>query len=433
MTSNNIGLTTYATLALGALGVVFLSNWPTYSFLARGGPGLVWYYVAAAVLIVPVLFAEPHLTLRLLREPLVWWFVVFVLSAVVWMTFAHDFERDALATLRPRIAALGLFYTVAVLGTQCKRPLVGLLIVAMVLLACATTWFDVLRPYRFLQQGQDFAGSGRGAGLFVNPNIAAAFIGGATIVALPLIPMLLRGALVLAAVIGIVPTFSRAGYIYAVIFLILPMFMRLLDRKQALLVLITVPALVVATAASYDYLMHASDDQNLHNVIRRLDWFRGLEPEDDAVSARLHGAQVAWNMFLDAPLTGMGIGATLNELTVQIGPHNMYLLFMAEQGFFGVALYLTLIWLIARRGRQLAKTALDREDSEVGKAMILLALFFVAYSFFSHNVLEEPHIIYLLAFLTAASFQAPRAVTAWVKAPVSDFRRRAPAGHATSG
>jgi O-antigen ligase len=366
-----------------------------------------------------------------MKDPLFWWLGLYVFSGLLWLSLAQDFNIQGIERWRPRLAALGLFYSVALLSSEARRGLIALVIVACVVLACATTWFDILRPFRIVPREFETAQGGRGAGLFINPNVAGSFIAAATIVALPFVPMRLRGALIVCAAVGIVPTFSRSSYIYAVMLLVLPMALRMLDRTQAAFVLIVVPLLTAATAASYDFLLEASDDRNLHNVVRRLEWFRGLEPEDQAVEGRLYGAAEAWRMFLDAPLMGKGLGATMAEAVVAEGPHNMYLMLMGEQGLLGLAFYLLLLAIFFRRGRWLMKTAADDRGRDVGRSMLLFAAMLFFWGFFDHNVLEQPFTMFLIGFIAAAAHAAPRSGAVYVAAPASAFPRRQRAANVT--
>jgi O-antigen ligase len=201
------------------------------------------------------------------------------------------------------------------------------------------------------------------------------------------------------------------------------MLLKLVNRAQALLIIVIVPILVGATAVSYDYLMASSDDANLHLVVRRLEWFQGVEETDEAAEGRLYGARQAWQMFLQEPVIGRGLGVTTLEAVVQEGPHNMYLMLMAEQGFLGLALYLTLIAIVGRHGRRLARTAVDQEGRDIGNATVLYAAFLATGGFFTHNLLEEAQSIFVLAFIAAAVMNAPRVET-WVSRPTGDFPHR---------
>ena len=125
------------------------------------------------------------------------------------------------------------------------------------------------------------------------------------------------------------------------------------------------------------------------------------------MEGRRFGARQAWQMFLDNPVLGRGTGATSRAI-VQEGPHNMYLMLMAEQGIVGLALYIALWVALLKRGRWISRWARTSHESDIGKTMTLLAIFFAVYGFFSHNVLEEPHTMFVLAFVVAAAFHAAR-------------------------
>jgi O-antigen ligase len=231
-----------------------------------------------------------------------------------------------------------------------------------------------------------------------------------------------RAAILLIGAVGITPTFSRSGFLYVGLLLIGSIATKLLNRVQTALVLIAVPALLAATVFSYDFLMSSSDDANLHNVVRRLEWFRGVGEEDGAIEGRKIGAQQAWQLFLEYPITGRGLGATGLESAGMEGPHNMYLMLMGEQGFIGLFLYVGLISVVIVQGRRLVKTAIDKEGQEVGHALLLYAAFLFAYGFFSHNVLEEAQSIFILSFIAAAASAAPRAALR-AQTRLSDFHR----------
>lgn len=269
-------------------------------------------------------------------------------------------------------------------------------------------WVDVMRPFLFVPQGIAEAEPGRGAGLFMNPNVAASFIVMGTIAVLPFIPMRYRALILLAAVVGIAPTSSRSGYLYVSIAMIGAILLKLLNRAQAALIVIAVPLLVAGAAIYYDALMTASDVSRLDKIVMRLAWFEDPHEEDASVRARKAAAGRARDMFGERPLTGYGTGAT-SVAGVVDAPHNMYVMLMAEHGIIGLLLYVSLIGIMYRRGQRLARTATSREAHDVGKALVLYAAFISAYGLFSHNVLEEPFGIFVIAFLTAVAFRAAQA------------------------
>jgi O-antigen ligase len=248
---------------------------------------------------------------------------------------------------------------------------------------------------------------GRGAGTFVNPNAAAALIVMGTMIALPFVPMRLRSILLVAALVGIAPTSSRSGFLYAGVMIIGAMCLRLLNRAQVLVLAVALPVLIALTAVYYDKLMEASDVTRLDQIVLRLAWFDDVEEEDGSVASRKMAAAHARDMFLEKPVTGHGLGSTSLE-SLADSPHNMYLMLAAEQGVLGLALYVFLIAIMYLRGRGVARAAATREEHDIGKTLMLYALFLAAQGFFSHNVLEEPHGIFAIAFLAAAAHAAER-------------------------
>jgi O-antigen ligase len=82
----------------------------------------------------------------------------------------------------------------------------------------------------------------------------------------------------------------------------------------------------------------------------------------------------------------------------------MYLLFLAEQGLVGGALYLSFIFIILARGLRLARHGASRQDSDLGAALVLFGVFYAVIGWFSHTLLEEPQTLFLLAFLFSGAF-----------------------------
>jgi hypothetical protein len=398
--TRRLGLMAYATICAAVIGVLFLTNWPSYQYAVRGGPIPLYFYVLPAVFIVPLLFVEPMAAVRFVREPLFWWFVAFVLTGLFSMLLSQDFIEDASRQWRLRVLAFIFFYTLTILTSESQQRVIGWVIVACVLLACALNWFDVLRPGRIVPEGIE-GRSDRGAGLFINPNAAGSFVVMGTIAALPMIPARFRGLLLVTSIFGVAATFSRGAFVMATVTLVGMIWLKLVKRGQGMLLVMGVPLLIAGVSLSYDYAIDTSENRHVQNVVERLNWFRDVEEEDAAVEGRRYGATRAWHAFLDAPVMGGGIGST--SLAVQLdGPHNMYLLLMAEQGVLGLFLYVSLCALLIRSGRRIARAAGTAHDRDVGNALVLFGLFMATYGFFSHNVLEDPFTMYLLAFLVAA-------------------------------
>jgi O-antigen ligase len=398
------GLATYATICASIVALLLLTNWPAYHFAIRGGPIPLYYFALPGLFIVPILFAEPGTGVRLFREPLFWWFVVYMVLGLLWLLLSQDFIEEASRQWRQRVLALYFFFTIAILVSDANRRLVALVIVGCLLIATAANWFDLMRPYRFVPEGIEGSNAGRGAGFYMNANAAASFVIMATIAALPFVPMRFRALLLIGALVGVAPTLSRSGFIFVIVAIAGSIMMKLLNRVQAVLVIVALPVLLAATVVYYDRLIVSSDSSNLEKTVDRLRWFEG--EEDASSEERRWVAAHARDMFIEEPLFGHGIGATTLD-RLGAGPHNMYVALMAEQGVFGLALYVSLIVIMFRQGRRIARTAATAEGQDIGRALAVYALFLAAYGMFSHNVLEEAHGMFAIAFLAAAGLRVP--------------------------
>ena len=395
---------TIASAGAALVALILLSYWPTYNYLVLGGHSPLLYYALPGFIALPLLFLRPATGLGLFHESIVWWFLVYVFSGMAWLLFAQDFPTPAGQQWRMRVLAAFFFFTIFLtVGLSRPQP-IALAAAACVLLAAALNWYDVLRPSALVPLGLPGSNPGRSAGLFINANIAAAFILMGTIAVLPLAPEWLRGALLMVAVVGVAPTFSRFGWIFSVLLVVMAAGFKLLNRRQLILIMCAVPLLMAAAGIYYQFMLQSGNE----NIIGRLSWFQTLgDRADFSVRERAYVAHQAWERFLDSPLYGQGIGVTLSR-GARVGTHNMYVMLMAEQGLVGLALYLSLIGAIAYKGWALARAASEKLDRDIGLTLVVYAVFLGAYGFVSHNVLEEPHGMFVLAFLLALAAQARR-------------------------
>jgi hypothetical protein len=402
--SARLGLRAWATAGALVIGVFFLTNWPTYQYVVLGGIPPLFYYALPALVLTPIFFVRPEAMLRVCRERLFWWFLFYVASGAVWLLLSQSFMEDASQQWRLRVLAFFFFFSTAVIATESRRAVVYVVIITALCLATIFNWWDALRPHLFVPVGIEGGTAGRGAGLFINSNAAAAFVLASSIVVLPFVPMHLRGVLLLLMFVGIAPTFSRSGLLCAALMVVLAIALKLVNRTQVAALFMAIAVLAAGTAIYYDTLLSSSDDSNLHRIVQRLSWFQDMQ-SDDSIDDRIYPALRAWEMFVDAPVLGNGVGVT-SRPSLGDGTHNMYLLLMAEQGVTGLFLYVSLILLLAERGWRLCQEGTTQEASDVGKAMMLYAAFIASWGFFSHNVLEEPHGIFLIGFLSATAFSA---------------------------
>ena len=404
-------LRAFATAGAGVIGMLFLTYWPSYNYLVLGGQSPLLYYMLPGFVALPLLFLQPTAALRLINEPSVWWFLTFVVLGMAWLLLSQDFSNEAGQQWRRRVLACFFFCTILLISTLSKPKVVALAVTACLAIGAAFSWYDLLYPSKLVPLGIEGANPGRGAGLFINANVAAAFALMAAIAVLPFTPMRLRAALLLFSVLAVAPTLSRFGWIFAALLIVMAIAVRLLDRRQILVILLAVPLLLAGAGFYYEFMLQSGNQ----NVLGRLAWFRTFGDQYDfSMRERAFVAQRAWEMFLDSPLYGHGIGVTLAR-GARVGTHNMYVLLMAEQGLVGLALYLSLIGLLAHKGWRLARSALATRTRDIGLTIVLYAAFLAAYGFVNHNVLDEPHGMFILAFIIGAGVQA----TWWERAAIS--------------
>lgn len=91
--------------------------------------------------------------------------------------------------------------------------------------------------------------------------------------------------------------------------------------------------------------------------------------EDASVSARFNAWHFSWNLALDRPLTGGGLGVFTPEMYARYAPdpdkvfvaHSVYFDLLATQGFPGLLLYLALVATVLWRAGRLRRRARQRK------------------------------------------------------------------------
>jgi O-antigen ligase len=127
---------------------------------------------------------------------------------------------------------------------------------------------------------------------------------------------------------------------------------------------------------------------------------RGLvpTPENYALVERMVHWQVAGNMFLAQPWTGVGIG-NFNELFEKYGvqgwpysrghAHNYYLHMLGETGVIGFTFYMLMLITALVVGFRALRRARSREDS-YGEAVVIGSLG-ILVTLMVHNIFENLH------------------------------------------
>lgn len=233
---------------------------------------------------------------------------------------------------------------------------------------------------------------GRAAGLYVNPNIAGHFIAMAMAGGVQAVRRRWRTVFVLVCGIGVLLTFSRAAWILWGLAVLWLGWQGRLGNVQRRFALVVFAALIgggfvgllfagsigpsVARTPLVDYLT-PNTEARLGIGASVLSGY-AAEQRESLIGDSIHEAT-------SAPWLGRGLGYT-TEWRYPKGPHDMYLLFLVEGGVLGAALYVALMVLLWRYG------------SGVGR---VVAMQLIAASFFTHNQLEQPAFLMMMAFVVA--------------------------------
>jgi len=319
-----------------------------------------------------------------------------VLALLVWLglylvygclTFLNS-TQDAIATqtfvtLVESIALCAAFVLIFAGQTSLRRIQATLALLAVI--ATAVNVYDFLDPV-FTKV------PGRAAGLYVNPNIAGHFIAMAMVAGIEIIPRRWRLPFVLVCGAGVLLTFSRSGWILWGVGVVWLGWQRYIGTGRNRVLALVLGALIgigfvgllftgglgkmVAGSPVAAYL-DANTKARLGIGASSLSGFAAHERKSLVFDSLRIGSE--------APLLGHGLGYTA-QWQYRAGPHNMYLLFFVEGGLPGMLLYLALMVL------------LWRYSMGVGR---IIALQLIIVGVFTHNQLERPAFLMLMAFVMA--------------------------------
>jgi hypothetical protein len=279
----------------------------------------------------------------------------------------------------------------------------SLAMVAFVATAIAAT---ILNIFDFLSPTFS-AVVGRAAGLYVNPTISGNWIAMAMVAGLAAVPRRLRPVFVAFCGLGVLLTFSRESWLVwgvALVWIVRQGHLGGVRRshlKTLMGVTIGGAILVFLFSGGFGQLIGESHVRAYlnENTLARLG-ISGDVLSGESVDERTFLVFHSLSEAAEAPVLGKGFGYTQNWGSIP-RPHNMFLLFFVEGGIVGVGVFAALV-LILWRGSG-------------GLGRIVVGLFIVT-SFFSHNNLEQPAMMLLIAFALAHGALARRHTTSSVVA-----------------
>ncbi|MEE9269098.1 MAG: O-antigen ligase family protein [Candidatus Krumholzibacteria bacterium] len=304
---------------------------------------------------------------------------LFTLLALGSMLFSHDVGQS-MAGFSQHVKVIVMVYLVVqLLRTPDDLDLFALVIflgsIASIILGVLAIIVVGLAEVDVSAIGQ-YGGIIRFGGTHPNANAAAVYM----ISALPMGAYLMirqrrmlyrvaigLGILVLFA--GAVFTFSRQG-IFSLVFIVAAILVReARSRKIYVTAFITVFISILLTPSLYWMRILSIGD---YLAGRSTDW---------SIMLRITALKKAWSLFLENPLTGVGMNNFVvragSDLFVKIGPHNMYLEILVGMGVVGFLSFLAVHFSAYRAFRRVMRGRSDRND-RVGRFAFYLLLAYLA-------------------------------------------------------
>ena len=302
--------------------------------------------------------------------------VILILTLTLAGFAAAGFGLESLEPFKVRLYALISLAGAFTLGRdrQGRRALVRALALAMVV-DLAFQGYEMAHPSTFSEV------HGRAAGLFQNPNSAAAALGSVLLALWHDLPRKSQGPLFALMAVGILGTFSRASMSGWRRVGTLGRPLGLWQGRQGSLWLF----LFLAALAGFLLFVQSGMLETLHwealngNTLNRVRFGLG----DGSAMERAEIARLGWRKIAEAPWFGYGL-ASPYRFSAQ-ATHNMYLFNWIEFGILGVLL-LPMI---------LAPLALGRANDR------LFMLYFLWLGCFNHNLLDARYFLLPLGFLLA--------------------------------
>ena len=345
------------------------------------------YWSVGFFLATAFLFLKWGRLAALLRKPIVWWAMAYLLMSIVWMGWADNQEsaRDGLMMVVTTVLYIGMA-VIAYPTVESSDRLWGVVLWLTLLLAIASILLEYFVPsaYLFAEAGQGI--DGRAAGLYLNPNAAGQTL--VLILACLMQRSSPRGNLVATAMamVGLFLTFSRGGFLGWLILVTFASIMGRLPRWFFIAVLACVVVVLSAGSQIFDLLSVLVSPEN-RNSLDRLAWMLGQGQLNDYSSGeREYLAGFAWQQYLQAPFLGHGLGY-IWVWAAGLGTHNMILRHMVEYGVLGMLILpMFLIFTVRSSSR-----GADR------RWLWMVVFVVLALSAFTHNMLERAS--FVLPFL----------------------------------
>ncbi len=389
----------YTHITLGVIVVAyFFTGFDVYSTVFKPWTSIPvsTFFIQMFAFLALILVAQGYI--RYISLSLVLWCLFFMVISLIGSSPESFVTKDGITAEFPlRLLSVVVILSTATIFSKYKE--VQLWARWTILLAMALAMFnnlnELVHPEIFEDVSLidpsllDIANlSGRPAGIYLDPNRAGGAMILGLIFSIGLLPPNIRLIYFLVIGFGVFITFSR-GAIIAFIVVATILFIQgvvsIKPTKSSLAFFVIPVLLVLFLSASnlFSFELHSNNQDRLET------FFSGSAGED---SGRGGLAELAWHKFLGNPISGNGTGAGISaggEATGR-GTHNGYLKYMVDNGIVGGLFLPSLVFLVAGGAKGEAKNI----------ALPFIS-FMLIWGFFSHNILEERHILLSCALMAA--------------------------------
>jgi O-antigen ligase len=325
------------------------------------------------------------------RSVLLWCLGYFTVSAISYSLVSESYASSPVFMDR-LFSTIFLLVTTFLFADQRVQRWTIYAIIAATSMGVFNNFYQILNPSAFGGLVE-----GRATGFYLDPNDCANTLILGMILSVSIVPKKLRIFWVLIVGFGVVLTFSRGGILGWIFVVIMMSLARIIFSKKSL-IWILVMGMLLFFVAQLGF-QGIGDSSNIYNqldsvALARVEGIIGGDDsvvEDASTIQRKGVAEKGWEMFLERPIFGYGIGSTFDYSITgfPVSTHNMFVLYAAEYGIVGISILPLAIYAVIHRSR-----------GETRKIGIVFAVFILFISFFSHTVLSLNY--YLIPFALMA-------------------------------
>jgi O-antigen ligase len=320
-------------------------------------------------------------------QKLIAWAVIFL--AVASVSFIFSQHVPALEILIKYAEAMSLLVIFVILF-QDKRVAryAAMAMLVVVLASVVINYIDFV-----LGSATPFSNvPGRAAGMYVNSNISGSALIFGMVLSVHVLPKRFRWFYCLFVGTGIVLTFSRSSIMgWTIAMIALSWKNTFVLRRAPSIAIVTTLVIIMSVMLVMGAWVGLFKAAGVGNYLDRNAQARisgsFFGQSDYSSMSRKYVAERAFQMFLEAPLLGHGLGAT-ETVEYGVSAHNMYLRLGVDMGIVGVLMLLVFLWLLWRANTNVSG---------------IIAVVYAFTGLFTHNYFEQPALQLVIALTIAGT------------------------------